>query len=186
MKTKLTTAFILLLITAAPTLGQTTEQLSPAQRQLYKQNSFRVELPGVRVVSDSGEDLSLGYSRHWTVYRGYNNVSEADFFALAGHRDLAQQAKRSRQKKFVVIGLGSLSVIAGSVLVASGNGFKEEGGLHFSMGSKLLGGLMITVGGGAISFAGLGMRHRRAPYWIAEEVAQTYNAQLLEEMYEQP
>ena len=185
MDTRCTTTLILLLLIASPAVGQTTEQLSPSQLQHYNENSFRIELPGIQVVSTSGEAMTLGYSRAWRAYRGYNSVSEPDFFELVEQRTLARQAKRARRNKYFAIGLGGLSVIAGTVLMASGNGFNEDGGLRFSMGPKILGVSLIAAGGGTIGFAALRMQHRRAPYWVAEEVAREYNAKLLQEMQEQ-
>lgn len=129
--------------------------------------------------------MTLGYSRHWTAYQGYNSISESNFFELADQSTLARQARRAKSNKFIALGLGSLSVIAGTVLLASGNGFHESGGLNFSMGPKILGGFLIATGGGTLGFAAVRMQHRKAPYWVAQEVAREYNEQLIQEIYEQ-
>ncbi len=175
MKAKFTFT-LLLLVFATSSFAQQTPQLTDTQLEELAQQRFTIEMPGLQILTDSGDEVLLGYSRHWVPYRGYERISEARFFELTGNSELAAQAKRSHRNKMLLMGLGGLSVITGAVLLARDNSTSD--GFGFNVGPKITGGLLLTLGGGTMGFTAVSMRQRKAPYWIAEDIAQSYNASL--------
>ncbi len=183
MYSKYTTLLVLCVFFVAPVFSQTTTPLSPDQDARFLEQRILLELPGVNVVDASGELLQVGYTRHWKAYQGYTPLSETDFFELVNQSALADEAKRKRRVRLMALGLGGLGIVAGATMFAthSSSGLPSDGGLP-SMGVPIAGGLLMTAGLATAGFAALSMRQRHVPYWMAEEVADTYNAQLWEEL----
>lgn len=179
MTRAVTTTLLLVPFLLTPALAQDTDGLPQDVQQAFTQASLRVELPGLQVVNNYGETVTLGDSRHWTAYRGYARLSESDFFALADQGALAQSAKRSKRTRQLAIGLGGLSVITGALLFGSGGGFDSAGNLDMSMRPQIIGGMMMAAGGLSLGYGIVSMHQRSVPYWMAQEVADDYNDQLL-------
>ena len=164
-----------------PAAGQSLESLSAGQQALLKNQSLTVELPGLQLMTESGEEVSLGYSRHWIPYRGYERISERQFFQMTGNMELAQKVQRARKNKLLMLGLGGLSFIAGTALMISGS--RKASQFNGSqMGPMMAGGLLVAVGGGTMGFTAARMQLQETPYWIARDVASAYNDQLVQEM----
>ena len=178
----MTTRFfvILLCLVATPAFGQSTTPLPVQQTQEYKQNSLSVDLSGLQVATTSGEALEVGCTRCWTPYMGYEKLSEADFFEISGERGLAYQAKRSRRNTFLAIGLGGLSMIAGTILLS--RNIPNQDFEQPQIGSHFVGVLLIGGGGATVGYSAVKLRARSVSYSIAQDVAQQYNHQLVEEL----
>lgn len=171
---------ISLLITL-PAVAQNTDVFSSQFTQTYKQNSLTVSLSGVQLANDAGNTLEVGCSTCWTPYKGYERVSESSFFKIAGYDHLAEQAERSRRNKFIAMGLGGLSMIAGSVLLS--NSFSNSGiGNNPQVGQIFAGVFLLGGGGATIGFSAVGLQSRSVPYELARDVASGYNNQLLQEI----
>ncbi len=183
MQKKSSVLFILLIVIASPVTGQHLKELSDVELKQFKQNSFNIDLLGLQLVNATGNDATLGHSRHWAAYQGYDQVAESDFFARAGYDELAKKAQRSRRNKFIAIGLGGLGVVAGSFMIASGKDAHDPGRMKSSVRPYVLGGLMITAGSGTIGFSVMGMQRRSVSYRIAHDVATEYNNKLLREIH---
>ncbi|MEM7255920.1 MAG: hypothetical protein AAF404_00875 [Pseudomonadota bacterium] len=182
MRTRLSLPFLVFFIFIGPVYGQHLQPLSEKQETQFRQQSLTVELPGLQVLNEFGEEVSVGYSQRWIPYQGYKRISEIQFFQLTGNDVLARQAQRSRRNKLITLGLGGLSVIAGTALLVSNNNFPSEGDNGFHMRSKLAGGLMMALGASTVSFSAMRLYQQKAPYWIAQDVAASYNDQLLEDL----
>ena len=170
-------SFLLLLLLASPVLGQTTDLFSS---KVYKQNSLSVDLSGLQVSTDSGNDLQLACTICWSPYKGYERLTEAEFFRVAGFDQLAQQAQRHRRNKFIAMGIGGLSIIAGAVLVS--NNISLDGTDTPRPGSSFVGVLLIGGGGATVGYSAMKLRTRSVPYAIAQDVAFEYNSQLQAEL----
>ncbi len=175
------TTLLVLVFLSMPAAGQSLESLSAGQQALLKNQSLTVELPGLQLMTESGEEVSLGYSRHWIPYRGYERISERQFFQMTGNMELAQKVQRARKNKLLMLGLGGLSFIAGTALMISGS--RKASQFNGSqMGPMMAGGLLVAVGGGTMGFTAARMQLQETPYWIARDVASAYNDQLVQEM----
>ena len=177
MHAQTTTILLLLFILALPTYGQHTD-LSASK--VYKQNSLSVDLSGLQVENAFGNDLKLACTTCWNPYQGYERLKESEFFEIAGYEQLAQQAQRSRRNKFIGIGIGGLSMIAGGVLLA--DNFSNAGFEGPNVGATLAGVLLLGGGGATVGFSAVKLHTRSVPYEIARDVAIDYNSQLLEEL----
>jgi len=174
--------FLLFTLVLAPAHAQDGASLPLDVQQAFNQTSLHIELPGLQAVNNYGDTVTLGDSRHWTAYRGYTRLSESDFFALADQNALAQSAKRAKRARYLAIGLGGLSFISGALLFGSGGGFDRSGNLDMSMQPQIIGGLMMSAGGLSMGYGVLSMRQRSVPYWMAQEVADDYNDQLIRDL----
>lgn len=180
MTTRLLFVALVFFLFALPAVGQSAEPLSTLQSQEYKQKSLAVDLSGLQVSDSSGDVLEIGCTICWVPYRGYERLSERSFFEIAGQDRLAREVQRSRRNKYIAMGLGGLSMIAGAVLLS--NNFPKREFENPKVGQVFLGGLLIGGGGAAVSFSALKLRARSIPYTIAQDVAFQYNNQLQEEL----
>ncbi|MEM1094843.1 MAG: hypothetical protein AAGJ10_09595 [Bacteroidota bacterium] len=180
MLRSVTATFILFAIVLAPAHAQVSASLPPDVQQAFDQTSLHIELPGLQAVSSYGDTVTFGDSHHWTAYRGYTRLSESDFFALANQDALAQSAKRTKRARYLAIGLGGLSFISGALLFGSGGGFDSAGNLNTSMRPQIIGGLLMGAGSVSVGLGAIGLTQRSVPYWMAQEVADDYNDQLIQ------
>ena len=180
MYAKFTVLLLALLCIHSSSWGQTQDVFSLQKTQVYKQNSLSIDLSGLQVTNEYGETLQMSCSTCWTPYQGYERLSEAVFFRIAGHDQLAEQARRSKRNKLIAIGLGGLSMIAGGALVTNAFSSARDGTPR--VGSNFLGVALIGGGGATIGFSAVKMQSRSVPYEIARDVAVEYNNQLAHEL----
>lgn len=105
------------------------DSLTAEQERLYLENHLSVQtsqhtdISGIGYMNDWGLYTSFGEgntSTEWTPYLGYNQISKADFFRLAGYEDLAlQEQKIEETRKNMVIAKWSLFGIASALILAS-------------------------------------------------------------------
>jgi len=134
--------------------------------------SFETKAGSYGYFGDRGFWGEISY-RYWVGYQGFSPVSEADFFAIAGYEQEAEEA-RLYEKKTSDLLWGSIAALAlgGALFFTS-----EEGS------SREVGGVILASGGSLVlTLALFRMTTNRYPSNIAQSVADDFNARLLEDL----
>ena len=187
---------------AQPTL----DRLTPQQRAAYDGARLYLELRtttryGV-VQYPNGVAVPTSNTSHgWHVYRGDEEIGEAEFYQLTGRDDLLA-LRRSRQSS------GTAMLVGGLAAAIAGTGLAMFGMLRttevtepplFPGGSPetyeemdlsyplLIGGTIVAAGGAAIGQIGLNRIRRRATHaGRAAELVELHNARLIEALLAPP
>ena len=128
------------------------ESLTAEQERLYLENHLSVQtsqhtdISGIGYMNDWGLYTSFGEgntSTEWTPYLGYNQISKADFFRLAGYEDLALQEQKIEETrknmviaKWTLFGAGFALMLGGmSTLLTESDPWIIAGIVMFSVGA---------------------------------------------------
>ena len=104
--------------------------LNEEQRKFYMKNKLNIELKakttggaygGSSIVSYSGET-----STKWEAYKGFDRISEEQFFQLTGYNDEAERAQAYHRNSKKMGWGGCLAGIVGLSLFSSGEALFEE------------------------------------------------------------
>jgi hypothetical protein len=110
---KLALLAILLLAASSPLMGQ-TEQMTPDQLQEYNRSRLYIDLSvATTAVSRGFGAFAVESHSLWTARQGFNQLSEAVFYKIAGYPN---EAKKASQYKT----LGWTLLIGGGALMAGG------------------------------------------------------------------
>ena len=124
-----------------------------------------------------GPGADLSGLRHWDAYSGVVRLREADFYRIVGEGSLAHAVDAARKRRFIAIGIGTASMLVGSLLFTS----KPPTGPERPVISvrHLVGGFMIPIGGMTIGLSFMTANRRRIPLGIAQDLAEEYNLRAL-------
>jgi hypothetical protein len=179
-------SFLWICATALPSSGQT--ELTEKQEAEYQRRRLSVEVKEIGMGSYGGGMIGYAAWRKWTAYRGFNPVSEQEFFRITGHNHEAQQAGsyRSRANMYfwgglAATGLGLALVL--SPLFSGGSDDEwsesEEGEGDGSSAPLIIGGLL-ALGGLYPMYIGVCMKQSNwAPYSTVHGMAGEYNRKLV-------
>lgn len=109
------------------------------------------------------------YSRTWRAYMGSDQIAEQKLFSLAGKYDTARKAGSYNSSRSQQIAVGILSDIGGLCLMAF-PGSKPDGD------GALIGGSVVSAIGLYLWFTAVLQPDRYAPYQVARQAADEYNA----------
>ncbi len=149
---------------------------SLTQREMVDFNrsrlSFETKSGTYGYFGDEGFFGEISY-RYWVGYQGFERVSEADFFEIAGYKTEAKEARRYHEITWDIFWGGLLSTVAGTVLYYT-SGVSD---------AKEVGGALLIAGGSvALSIAVFRMTTNRYPSNIAQSVADDFNERLIEDI----
>jgi hypothetical protein len=124
-----------------------------------------------------GPDADMSGLRHWDAYSGVVRLREADFYRIVGEGSLAYGVDAARKRRFIAIGIGTASMLVGSLLFTS----KPPTGPERPVISvkHLVGGFMIPIGGMTVGLSFMTANRRRIPLGIAQDLAEEYNLRAL-------
>lgn len=161
-----------LLIAAATLSAQ--EGLTARQEREYNESRLSVEVEYIGEGSYGYGTVSYQEWRKWTPYRGFEKISEADFFQIAGYDEQAEEAASFKQRNDRLFwgGLGACTVgLVVTLATATTDTIAPAIGGVASLGGLIAGGI------------GAAQRNRNChPYETADRVARIYNRELLEEI----
>lgn len=152
--------------------------------EFLKRSRLYVELEGADVHSI----LRMGSNgKKWKAYEGFKPISEEGFFRIAGYGAEADRAKKYQYKNYSIIIIGSCLCLGGLGMVYAGYSATEHtyskylGSYELSAPNYqlILTGAVITGIADYILYHGI-VRSRKnlAPYFLAYEIANEYNASL--------
>jgi hypothetical protein len=159
----LAVGLILCTVAAAAGQGLTLEQ----QRYfLACQLSLNVTETDYAVISDYS--VASGTQERWQGYQGFRSVSEDEFFMAAGYVEEASLARRHQQEYRATSIGGVFATVLGVAIMLGGEG----------EAAILGGGVLAAIGAGVVGYANHRLDRNWAPYALAAEAADQYNAEL--------
>ncbi len=134
--------------------------------------SFETKAGTYGYFGDHGFWGEISY-KYWVGYQGFNPVSEADYFEIAGYEKEAKEARTYQNATRDLLWGGIAAVIIGGALYFTSD----------SSSTREVGGVIIASGGSlALTLGLIRMTTNRYPSNIAQSVADDFNARLLEDI----
>jgi hypothetical protein len=176
-----------------------TWPLSEEQQKAYTREKLSVEIQGMTLGSYSASLYSGTFAaaswRRWTAYQGFEPLSEVQFFALTGYPREAAQAQSYKSNNDAMTAVGCVLGIVGGVVAIVGAtkkttthydyGYGIQGDIEESDPSEgmVLGGLVVSTVGWALMYSGIvGSSKNWAPAAVVQEIADTFNKKVLQEI----
>ncbi|MCX7023968.1 MAG: hypothetical protein NT080_05040 [Spirochaetes bacterium] len=104
---KLLLALIVFLVVACPLIAQ-SDQMTPEQQKLFKEQSLSVQIPSSRLFFTNSDRL-------WIATQGYRTLSESSFYEIAGFPEEAKQAAAQRANGFALGIIGGIGMLGGEI-----------------------------------------------------------------------
>ncbi len=167
-------AVLFLLVSGALFAAVSMESLSEKEMTEFNRSrlSFETKAGTYGYFGDHGFWGEINY-KYWVGYQGFSPVSEADFFDIAGYEKEAEEARRYERKTsdFLWGGLAAIAIGGILYLTSEDSSAREVSGVVLASGGSI-----------AASIALFRMTTNRYPSNIARQVAEDFNARLLEDI----
>lgn len=124
-----------------------------------------------------GPGADMSGLRHWDAYSGVVRLREADFYRIVGKGSLAHSVDTARKRRLFAIGIGTASMLVGSLLFTSKPPMGPD--RPAISARHLIGGFMIPIGGMTVGLSFMTASRRRVPLGIAQDLAEEYNLRAL-------
>ena len=172
-------------------------KLNDEQLKEFNKRKLSIEIVTKGIGSfNTNIGLASGESwRKWTAYKGFDKISEEQFFSLSGYKDESKKAKGYRNKNIGFIVGGILGSIFGIVRVGTAIKMNDERydkygyqtDEYFEEGEKadgiaLQGSILFGLGVGSIVYGGIALEKNWAPYATVESISEEYNNKLIKEI----
>ena len=141
----------------------TLEQLKSFNRQ-----KLSLELEGVSMGSYSYNIIAYSTWTKWSAYKGFDRISESEFYKIAGYEDLAYKAKkRENSGKFLTwsgLGMG----VGGCIIMLATMDYESD--------TPIIVGALTSIVGFSLMYGGIGVNASNlTPYSTAHSIADEYN-----------
>ena len=177
MEIRTFTCITMFLFSTGALLNAQEANLTPEQQREYNSKKTTVEAfgQGFGGISSIGT-INVSTWTSWKAYQGFNQISEAYFFNLAGYPNEAQNAQTFHTIGFV-LRISGFSLMGIGAIVSLGIGLPED------EEEFIFGGLGAVVVGAIPTVLGmLRLNQNRYPYATASDVAEEYNAFLVRDI----
>lgn len=145
--------------------------LSLEQLKEYNKGKLSLDLVGVSSGSYSSNMISYSSWTKWNAYKGFNSISESEFYKIAGYEDFALKAQKREETGKILfwsglgLGIGGLALIVATI--------DNESDVPALIGAT------ISLLGSGLMYVSIGMTTTNMkPYTIASDIADEYNLQL--------
>ena len=164
---------------------QNIDDLSEYQKQKYNRNKITIESYLSTVGSANSNTILATTTKNWTVYKGFDRISEENFLRISGYLDEANQAKKytSTIKRVVQFGAIMFAVGVGMVVYAESIEDDYDGEYEDSPSSKWGDAAVWPFGIGFSTLCGsLAFNPNIYSYGMVKDIADSYNRQLIQEI----
>ena len=166
-------------------LNQNIDDLSEEQKQKYNRNKITIETSLNTVGSTGSNTIVATTTKRWSVYKGFDKISEEDFLRIAGYSDEANQAKKYTLKNKRITRIGgalfiiSLGMIYYSESIEDDYDSDDYNSPSYKWGDAAAWPFLI---GGSLLYGSLFFDPNRYTYGMVKDIADSYNRKLIQEI----
>lgn len=156
------------------------EELSPEQKRALNNEKLVVEAfgQGFGGIGATGT-INVTTWTSWIAYKGFSQISEAEFFSVAGYEREAENAI-SFHETGVTLRIAGFSLLGIGLISSLGIGMPTDSDVF------IWGGLISVLAGAVPTMLGmLRLNQNRYPYTMASDIAEEFNAFLIRELKKQ-
>jgi len=180
--------FISLLFFVSATAAMSDEELTPEQLKQYNREKLSIDAQSITfgTFSLKSGTMSSGEIRRWTAYKGFDKISEVDFYRTVGLDEEAERARVFHDGRDCLM-WWSIGLAGGGTLFALVpllvlypdlvSMYPNQQARDIAEGTTLIGGLTALAGCGLVFFYLL-TPDNWSPASVVQEIADSYNKML--------
>lgn len=158
----------------------------------YKSGEIGLDREEEKLFSGTKLSIKIGSPGEWMAYKGFEKITEGEFFKITGFASEAEKARIYRENTSAMIGGGAVSFWAGVVMFCYGISQTKEVPYEYISGTYekedadeglMLLGLILGVGGLSLRAKGKARSANWAPYYTVSGIAEKYNRELRLKIY---
>jgi hypothetical protein len=160
-------------------------ELSDDQLKEYNNRKVSIEVVKKGLGSfNTNIGVAAGESwRKWTAYKGFDKISEQEFFSLTGYEEQALKAKGFGSRNINFIWGGLAGCILGILRLGTAVTMLEDDVYNAEADAVALQGIVVaSIGAGAIVYGFIELEKNWAPYATVEGITKEYNDKLMKEL----
>ena len=160
----------------------TIDDLSEEEKQIYNRKKIRIELYSQTVGSSYSNTIIATTTQDWSVYQGFNKISEYDFLDIAGYHEEAKLSKEFLSKHKRNYKIGSALTLSGIGILSYSSVLNDHEKFIYDRTSiGRLGGLTFLIGL-PITLMEAFKKHNKYKYEMVKDIADIYNKNLIQEI----